>query len=71
MKSYFMDELRSLKQEAPVNQLLKYDISNKHKFIDTILEQNPKLSRNIDVTPASPTTYDHHVTSKPQHIRET
>ena len=57
MKSYFMDELRSLKQEAPVtkkrdynkdkttalksriklleleNQLLKYDVSNKQKFI--------------------------------------
>ena len=61
----------SLKQEAPVNQLLKYDISNKQKFVDSISEQNPKLSLNIDVTPASPTTYDHHVTSEPQHIRET
>ena len=78
MKSYFMDELRSLKQEAPVtknqdynqddttalknrikvleleNQLLKCDVSNKQKFIDTILEYNSKLSHNIDVTRASP-----------------
>ena len=52
------------------NQLLKYDVSNKLKFIDTILEHNPKLSHNIDVTPASPTTYGHLVASEPQHIRE-
>ena len=62
MKSYFMDELRSLKQEAPVtknwdynqdnttglknrikllelkNRLLECDVSNKQKFIDTVLE---------------------------------
>ena len=78
MKSYFMNELRSLKQEAPAtnnrnynqddttvlksriklleleNQLLKCDVSNKQKFIDTILEYNSKLSHNIDVTRASP-----------------
>ena len=89
-----MDELSSLKQEAPVikkrdynqdettvlknriklleleNQLLKYDVTHKQKFIDTIIEHNSKLSHNIDITPASPTTYDHHVTSEPQHIRE-
>ena len=95
MKSYFMDELRSLKQEAPVtknqdnnqddttalknriklleleNQLLKCDVSNKQKFIDTILKHNSKLSHNIYVTPASPTTtYDQHVISEPQHIKE-
>ena len=94
MKSYFMDELRSLKQEAPVtkkrdynqdetnalkntiklseleNQLLKCDVSNKQKFIDTILEHNSKLIHNIDVSPARSTTYDHHMTSEPQHIRE-
>ena len=28
------------------------------------------MGHNIDVTPASPTTYDHHVTSEPQHVRE-
>ena len=68
MKSYFMDELRSLKQESSVtknrdynqdettalknriklleleNQLLKYDVSNKQKFIDTILEHNSTLN---------------------------
>ena len=94
MKSYFMDELRSLKEETPVtknrdynqddttalknrmklseleNQLLKCDVSNKQKFIDTILEHNSKLSHNINVTPASPTTYDQHMTSEPQHIKE-
>ena len=93
MKLYFMDELRSLKQEAPVtkkrdynqnettalknriklleleNQLLKYDVSNKQKFIDIILGHNSKLSHDIDVTPASPTTYDHHVKSESQHIK--
>ena len=52
------------------NQLLKCDFSNKQKFIGTILEHNSKLSRNIDVTPASPITYDQHVTSEPQHIKE-
>ena len=85
IKSYFMDELRSLKQEALVtkkrdynqdetsalknrvklfeveNQPLKCDASNKQNFIDTLLEHNFKLSHNIDVTPASSTTYDHHV----------
>ena len=40
------------------------------KIFDTILEHNCKLSHNIDVTPASPTTYVHHVTKEPQHIRE-
>ena len=73
MKSHFMDELRSLKQESPVkikrdnkieevttlrnqtklleieNQLLKDDVSNKQKFISTILEFNFKLSNNIDI----------------------
>ena len=73
MKSHFMDELRSLKQESPVkikrdneieevttlrnriklleieNQLLKDDVSNKEKFISTILEFNSKLSNNIDI----------------------
>ena len=91
MKSYFMDELRSSIQEAPVtkiwdykqnettalenriqlleleNQLLKCDVSNKQKFIDTILEHNSKVSHNIDVTPASS---DYHVTNEPQHIME-
>ena len=49
------------------NQLLKCDVSNKQKFIDTILEHNSKVSHNIDVTPASS---DYHVTNEPQHIRE-
>ena len=35
-----------------------------------ILEHNSKLSHEIDVTPGSSTTYDHHVTSEPQHVRE-
>ena len=52
------------------NQLLKDNFSNKQKFFDTILERNSKLSHNIDVTSASPTTYGHHVTREPQHIRE-
>ena len=52
------------------NQLLKCNVSNKQKFIDTILEHNSKLSHDTYVSPASLTAYDHHVTSKPQHIRE-
>ena len=52
------------------NQLWKDDVSKNQKFIDTILEHNSKLSHNIDVTPASPTTNDHHVRSEPQPIRE-
>ena len=52
------------------NQLLKCDISNKQKFIDTILQHDSKLSHKIDVTPASSTTYDRHVTSEPQNIRD-
>ena len=79
MKSYFTNELQSLKNETPgsenkysdnnfeektvlenkikllelENKLLKDDISNKQKFIDTILEQNGKLVNNqmSDVTP--------------------
>ena len=94
MKSYFMDELRSLKQEAPVtkerdhnqdkttplknriklleleNRLLKCDVFNEQRFIHTILEHNPKVSHNTDVTAASSNTYDHHVTNEPQYIRE-
>ena len=86
MKSYVMDELRSknrdynqdettaLKNRINLleleNQLLKQDVSNKQKFTDTILKHNSKLSHNTDVTPATPTAYDHHVTSEPQHIRE-
>ena len=35
-----------------------------------ILEHNSKHSHEIDVTPGSSTTYDHHVTSEPQHVRE-
>ena len=51
------------------NQLLKCDVSNRQKFVDTILEPNYKLSHNIDVTPASSTTCGHHVTREQQHIR--
>ena len=47
------------------NQLLK-DVSN--KFIDAVLEHHSKLGHNIDDTPASPTTYHHHVASEAQYI---
>ena len=70
---YNQDETTALKNRIKLlkleNQLLKCDVSNKQKFIDTILEHNSKLSHNIDVTPASPITYDQHVTSEPQHIK--
>ena len=72
VKSYFTNELQSLKNETPgsenkdsdnnfeektvlenkikllelENKLLKDDISNKQKFIDTILEHNGKLINN-------------------------
>ena len=68
------DETTALKNRIKLleleNQLLKCDVSNKQKFTDTILEHNSRLSHNIDVTPASPTTYDHHVKSEPQDIKE-
>ena len=35
-----------------------------------ILEYNYKLSHEIDVTHISSATYDHHVTSEPQYVRE-
>ena len=78
MKSYFTNELQSLKNETPgsenkdsdnnfgektvvenkikllelENKLLKDDISNKQKFIDTVLEHNGNLINNqtSDVT---------------------
>ena len=69
-RDYNQDETTALKNRINLlelkNQHLKCDVSNKQKFTDTILEHNSKLSHKIDVTPASPTAYDHHVTSKPQ-----
>ena len=91
MKPYFMDELWSLKQEAPITKKQDYnqnektslkkknktigiwkstfkcDVCNKQKFIETLLDV---MSHDIDVAPASSITYDYHVTSEPQHIRE-
>ena len=73
-RDYNQDETTALKNRIKLleleNQLLKCDVSNKQKFTDTILEHNYRLSHNIDVTPANPTTYDHHVTSEPQDIKE-
>ena len=61
-RDYNQDETTTLKSRIKLleyeNQLLKSDVSNKQRFIDTILEQNSKLSRNIDFTPTNPTTYD-------------
>ena len=76
IKSYFTDELRSLKNETTINKeqvcdinteetttlknkikllelenkLLKDDITNKQKFIDTLLQHNSKLSQNFDIS---------------------
>ena len=76
IKSYFTDELRSLKNEITINKeqdcdinteetttlknkikllelenkLLKDDITNKQKFIDTLLQPNSKLSQNFDIS---------------------
>ena len=61
-RDYNQDETTTLKSRIKLleyeNQLLKSDVSNKQRFIDTILEQNSKLSHNIDFTPTNPTTYD-------------
>ena len=89
MKFHFMDELRFLKQDSPVetrrdhntevittlknriklleteNQLLKDDVSNKQKFIDTILEFNSKLTHNIDTNTVSSGNYKPVVNEKP------
>ena len=66
---YNQDETTILKNRRKLleleNQLLKDDVSNKQKFIDTILEHISKLGHSIDVTLASSTTYDHHMTSEP------
>ena len=76
IKSYFKDELRSLKNETTINKeqvydintektttlknkkkllelenkLLKDDITNKQKFIDTLLQHDSKLSQNFDIS---------------------
>ena len=76
MKLYFIDELRSLKDETTINKklgcninieetttlknkitllepeniLLKDDVTNKQKFIDTLLQHNLKLSQNFDIS---------------------
>ena len=39
------------------NKLLKHDVTNKQKLIDTILKHNSKLSQNFDVSLISPFTY--------------
>ena len=83
IKSYFIDELRSLRNETTINKeqdcninteetstlknkikllelenkLLKDDVTNKQKFIDTILQHNSKLSQNFDVSHISPVTH--------------
>ena len=40
------------------NKLLKGDVTNKQKLIDTILQYNSKLSQNFDVIPISPVTHE-------------
>ena len=32
------------------NKLLKVDVTNKQKFIDTLLQHNSKLSQNFDIS---------------------
>ena len=75
-KSYFIDELRSLKNETTINKeqdcninneetttlknkikllefekkLLRDDVTNKQKFIDTLLQHNSRLSQNFDIS---------------------
>ena len=44
MKSYFIDELWSLKNELE-NSFLKDDVTDKHKLIDTILQYHSKISQ--------------------------
>ena len=39
------------------NKLLKDDVTNKEKFIDTILQHNSKLSQNFDVRHITPVTH--------------
>ena len=41
------NEIKLLKLE---NKLLKDDITNKRKFIDTLLQHNSKLSQNFDIS---------------------
>ena len=47
-RDYNQDETTALKNRIKLleleNQLLKYDVSNKQKFIDTILEHNSTLN---------------------------
>ena len=76
MKSYFIDEFRSLKNETTINKEqdcninteetttlknkiklnLKDDVTNKQKFIDTVLQHNSKLSQKFDVSGIIPVT---------------
>ena len=63
-KNFLKNKIKLLEFE---NQLLKCDVCNKQKFIETLLDV---MSHDTDVAPASSITYDYHVTSEPQHIRE-
>ena len=70
IKSYFIDKLRPLKNETTItksgtaisillelkNKFSKDDVTNKQKFIDTILQHNSKLSQNFDVSSIIPAT---------------
>ena len=40
------------------NKLLKDDVTNKQKSIDTIWQYNSKLSQNFDVSPISSVTQE-------------
>ena len=83
-KSYFIGELRSLKNETTINKeqdcninteetttlknkikllelgnkLLKDDVNNKQKFINTILQHNSKISQSLDVGRNGPVTHE-------------
>ena len=84
MKSYLIDELRSLKNKTTVNKeqdcninteetttlknkikllelgnkLLKDDVSNKQKFINTMLQHNSKISQSLDIGRIGPVTHE-------------
>ena len=72
-RDYNIEEVTNLKNRIELleleNQLLKNDVSNKQKFIDTLLVHNAKLCNNIDVNAVNRINNDT-VMKKQQPVKE-
>ena len=50
------EEISTLKNKSNENKLLKGDVTNKQKFVDTIVQHNSNLRQNFDVSRVIPVT---------------